>query len=123
MRPEVRRRRTLLAGYRAERVAVLWLALKGYRILARRFHVSGGELDIVARRGHTVAFVEVKARPSFEAAQAAVTPAKLRRLERAAAVWLARHPWATTLNLRGDLVLIVPRRLPRHLADALSLRL
>jgi Uncharacterised protein family UPF0102 len=53
-------------GIRAERVAVGLLRLKGYRILARRYQVREGEIDIVARRGDTVAFVEVKVRPSLE---------------------------------------------------------
>lgn len=119
----IRRRRTYLAGQRAERLAVLWLALKGYRILARRFHVVGGELDIVARRGDTLAIVEVKARTTIALAHAAVTATKRRRIERATAVWLSQNPWAAALNLRGDLVLIIPWRRPRHITAALPLRL
>jgi putative endonuclease len=48
------------SGWRAEQIAVLALRLKGYRILAVRFSAKGGEIDIVARRGTTIAFVEVK---------------------------------------------------------------
>jgi putative endonuclease len=118
----IRRRRTDAAGRRAERLAVLWLALKGYRILACRYQVAGGELDIVARRGDTLAIVEVKARETLEAAHTAVTATKRRRVERATAVWLSQHPWATRFNLRGDLVLIVPWHWPRHIVAALRLR-
>ena len=55
-------------GRRAENLASLYLRLKGWRILARRARVPGGEVDIVARRGRTLAFVEVKARGDEEAA-------------------------------------------------------
>jgi putative endonuclease len=49
-------------GRRAESLAAWWLRLKGWRILARRVRTPVGEIDLVARRGRTIAFVEVKAR-------------------------------------------------------------
>ena len=110
-------------GRRAERVATLLLFAKGYRVLARNFTVRGGEIDLVARRGATIAFVEVKARPSLEEALGAVSEAKRRRIGRAAAVWLARNPWAAALTLRGDGVFLAPGRWPRHVADAFALEL
>jgi putative endonuclease len=112
-----------LFGLRAESVAALLLRLKGYQLLERRFAAAGGEIDLVARRGATVAFVEVKARDDLEAATIAITESKRRRIGRAARVWLARNPWAAALNLRGDAVFVAPRRLPRHLASAYRLDL
>ena len=112
------RRRAGRAGRRAEWLAAALLTVKGYRILARGFSVSGGEIDIVARRGATIAFVEVKARADVETALAAIDATKRRRVARAAAVWLSRNPWAASSTFRGDAVLIVPRRWPRHLVDA-----
>ena len=70
------------------------LRLKGYRILARRFVVSGGEIDLIARRGGSIAFVEVKARADLEIAAISISATKRRRIARAARVWLARNPWA-----------------------------
>lgn len=111
------------AGQWAETLAALSLVLKGYRILARRYVVRGGEIDIVARRGSVVAFVEVKNRPTLEAALEAVTAGKQRRIERAAAVWLARNGWAAGSVLRGDAVLVPTRRWPVHVPDAFTLRI
>ena len=122
-RPAKARRRAHLFGLRAESVAALLLRLKGYQVLARRFAAAGGEIDLVARRGATIAFVEVKARDDLDAAAAAISETKRRRISRAARVWLARNPWAAALNLRGDAVFVAPGRLPRHLAAAYRLDL
>ena len=83
------------AGRRAERIAALWLRLKGYRILAHRFRAPGGEIDLIAawpvfgvlRR---VAFVEVKQRQSGAALAEAITPGQRRRIEAAAAAFLGQ---------------------------------
>jgi putative endonuclease len=120
-RPNKARRRAHLFGLRAESVAALLLRLKGYQVIARRFAAAGGEIDLVARRGATIAFVEVKARDDLDAAAGAITESKRRRIGRAARVWLARNPWAAALNLRGDAVFVAPGRLPRHLASAYRL--
>jgi putative endonuclease len=97
------------------------MRLKGYRVLARRFAVSGGEIDLVVQRGRTIAFVEVKARDDLDDAATAISEAKRRRISRAARVWLARNPWAAGATLRGDAVFVAPRRLPRHLGAAYTL--
>jgi putative endonuclease len=108
-------------GIIAERVAIIVLRLKFYSILARRYSIRGGEIDIVARRGDTIAFVEVKIRPSLDEARAAITPAKRRRLSRAASVWLAANPYAAGFTLRGDAVFVAPWRWPRHVRAAIEL--
>jgi len=122
-RPAKARRRAHLFGLRAESIAALLLRLKGYQLLDRRFAAAGGEIDLVARRGETIAFVEVKARDDLNAAAEAITTAKRHRIGRAARVWLARNPWAAALNLRGDAVFVAPGRLPRHLASAYRLEI
>jgi putative endonuclease len=112
-RPDANRRAHLF-GRRAEWIAAAWMLLKGYRILARRFSVAGGEIDIVARRGDVVAFVEVKARPGLDEAATAISETKRRRISSAARVWLTRNPWAMSATLRGDAVSVAPGRFPRH---------
>jgi putative endonuclease len=101
-------------GLFAERLAVGLLRLKGYRILARRFSIKEGEIDIVAQRGDTVAFVEVKARPTLDEARVAIGSVKRRRISRAARTWLASNPWAAPLTWRGDAVYLAPWCWPRH---------
>ena len=109
-------------GRRAEALAMLWLWLKGYRVLARGI-TSGrgsgaGEVDMVIRRGRVVAFVEVKARATLAAAAEALGPAQRRRIEAGAAAFLARQPALAGCDLRFDVMLLAPGCWPRHLPDA-----
>ena len=103
-------------GRRAETLAAWFLRLKGYRILARRFRTPAGEIDLIARRGRTIAFVEVKRRATLAEAAEAVTARSRARIARAAGLWLARNPAAAELTLRFDAVLLAPRCWPCHLA-------
>ena len=101
----------------------LWaLRLNGYAILAHG-HVTGrgtgaGEIDIVARKGPVLAFIEVKARPSLAEAAASLSIGQRRRLARAAAAFLGRHPALAGLDARFDAMLVIPWHWPRHLIDA-----
>jgi len=103
-------------GRRAETIAAWWLRLHGWRIVARRVRTPVGEIDLVARRGGTVVFVEVKARDRLDNALAALHPAALARVARAAAA-LANRYGAGCSTLRIDAVVIVPGCWPRHLRD------
>jgi putative endonuclease len=121
-RPTARRRAARRLGRWAEALCACLLLVKGYAILARG-HVTGrgtgaGEIDIVARRGATVVFVEVKARPDTDQAAAAVSPRQQRRLAKAADAFLARRPALAGCRVRFDAMLVSPWRLPRHLIDA-----
>lgn len=112
------RRRAERGGRRAETIAAWWLRLKGWTILARRARTPVGEVDIVARRGRTLAFVEVKARATREEAALSLDEYRLRRVA-AAAEALAPRFARPGDDLRIDAVFIVPRRLPRHMANVL----
>ena len=120
---QMARRRALRVGLRAETLAALVLRLKGWQILERRFNVPGGEVDIIARRGKTVIFVEVKARATADAALAAIDGVKRHRLRLAAGRWLIGKDWAMTYMLRCDAILVMPRRWPQHVLDIVSLGL
>jgi len=105
-------------GLTAESRAAAWLVAKGYRIAARRFKSPVGEIDIVARRRRSLVFVEVKAREALDDAAEAVTPRQRRRIIAAAEAWLAAHPDDVTCDIRFDVILVAPGRLPRHLPAA-----
>jgi putative endonuclease len=93
-------------GLLAEKLAELTLRCKGYRILARRYRTPFGEVDLIARKGSTLAFVEVKARGNLELAGGAVTTKTWQRMERAAEYYLKYHRMEATMTLRLDAVLI-----------------
>ncbi len=112
------RRQAFRRGHAAEFLCLWHLRLRGYRILARRFRVPSGEIDLIARRGRVLAAIEVKARPSLAAAGEAISSHQRRRIARALEHFLARHPELARLTPRFDVMLVTPRRLPRHLADA-----
>jgi putative endonuclease len=97
--------------------------LKGYRPLARRYSVQGGEIDLIVARGDTIVFVEVKARAQMELAVEAIGFQKRRRFSRAVRAWLSRNPWAMARTLRADAVLVAPRRWPRHVEGAFELEM
>eukprot|EP01037_Dinobryon_pediforme_P028189 gene28189-31358_t len=112
------RRKAYAWGLSAEIRAAWYLRLKGYRILARRYKVARGEIDLIARRGRTIAFIEVKARPSEDGALEAVTWRARRRIEAAALAWGAANPAYADHDWRFDIVAILPGRWPRHVVDA-----
>ena len=96
-------------GRRAEFFAALYLRLKGYKILSQRYKTKGGEIDIVARRGSVIAFVEVKARTSQQDALESLTYNMRRRIERAAGFFMADHHKLSTCDMRFDLITVSSR--------------
>jgi putative endonuclease len=105
-------------GISAESRAAMFLIAKGYRILARRFKTPIGEIDIVAGRRRTLVFVEVKARERADDAAEAVTPQGKQRIIAAAELWLARKPVDAQTEIRFDVVLVTPGKLPQHIPNA-----
>ena len=105
-------------GISAESRACVYLMAKGYRILARRFKTPYGEIDVIARKRGLLVFIEVKARATLDDAAYSVTPQQQARIVNAAQMWLAAHDDHAQLDMRFDVVLIAPKRLPRHLVAA-----
>jgi len=112
----MKRQRAERGGRRAERRAAWWLRLKGWRILAVRARTPVGEVDLVARRGRTLAFIEVKARASAADAALALDDYRLRRVARAAEALIPRYTREGD-TIRIDAMFIVPRRFPRHMTN------
>jgi putative endonuclease len=110
-------------GRFAEALAALFLAMKGYRILARRFRVHEGEVDLVAwqsapKPGGTVCFIEVKWRPTLTAGTESIGLRQRARIARAAEAFLAHHAYLASAGVRFDVVVFAPNAWPRHLRDA-----
>ncbi len=105
-------------GRQAERRAALWLRLKGYSILASRVKLPVGEIDLVARKGRLIAFVEVKARARRDDALGAVSVQSWQRIARAAEAWMGQRPKFADYGWRYDIVALSPGRLLYHLKDA-----
>lgn len=119
---------TKLLGAFGEDAACRWLRRHGYRILERNFSCRFGEVDIIARKGKYLAFVEVKMRKNADhgAAREFVTSAKQNRLIQTAEYWLMKTP--TELQPRFDVVEVyapegTATRKPEihHLEDAFQL--
>ena len=105
-------------GRGAETAAALWLRLKGYRVLARRMKTPVGEIDLIAQRGHILAFIEVKARATADAGAEPLRPRQRDRIARAAEAYVRTRPDLVDLDWRFDLIVVTGGWRPRHLADA-----
>ena len=112
-----KRFRNYRRGHRGEWLASLALMVKGFRIVARRYRTPLGEIDLIARRGDLVLIVEVKVRPTLLEAMDAVGMMSARRIEGAADLWLTRQRDFSRLSVRFDLVAVLPRRWPVHVAN------
>jgi len=109
-------------GRRGEWLGAWSLRLKGWRILARGYRAHQGEIDLIARRGRTIAFIEIKTRPQPADAAYAIVPRQRKRIARAARPFLARHAHPeNAYDYRFDALLVVPWRWPRHIANAWSI--
>jgi putative endonuclease len=100
---------------RGERIAARHYRLRGYRILGANVRAGGHELDLVARRGRRLVFVEVKerSRDAYGGPVGAVNREKRRRVRRAAASWLQTHPEAAELEVRFEVAAIVDGHIER----------
>ena len=112
-----KRRAAEAAGRRGERLAGWWLRLKGWRILDRRVRTPAGEVDLVARKGSLVAFVEVKARRTAAELDHAIDERRLSRVAAAAEYLMPRYAGPGD-DIRVDVILLAPGTRPRHIENA-----
>ena len=103
-------------GRQGERIAAWWLRLKGWSILGHRVRTPAGEIDLIARRGNIVAFIEVKARATNAALDLSIDERRLARVA-AAAESLAAQYLGPKDDMRIDVMLLAPGRPPRHLEN------
>lgn len=104
-------------GRRGETLAAWYLRLQGWRIIGQRVRTPRGEIDLVARRGRTVCFVEVKWRRDPRELDRAIDPWRLRRVEAAVEAVAARFARPGD-DIRIDVLLLSPGRWPRRIENA-----
>ena len=101
-------------GRLAELLCRWHLRLRGWQIVASHWRCPSGEIDILARRGKVLAVIEVKSRGELGMAASALAPRQRRRIVRAAEAFLTQRSDLGGLDLRFDVMLVAPRRFPRH---------
>ena len=118
-----KKRKANRLGHLGEYFAILFLMVKGYSILERRYKTKVGEIDIIAKKKNVTIFCEVKARADFESAVYSLTDKQKLRIRKAAEQYMS-HLKNTYQNnkieneiFRCDMILIVPWRLPKYIEN------
>ena len=109
---------TYQKGIWAERYAAAFLVLKGYRILKTRYKTKVGEVDLIARRGNTIVFVEVKAHGTYIKGVEAISPTAKGRISRAAQLFTASHPKWSGQTVRFDVMIVHRSFIITHITNA-----
>ena len=105
-------------GRFGETFACFALRLKRYRIIARNVRTNAGEIDIIARHGKTLCFIEVKSRKTHRLALESLSVRQQNRIIRAAWAFLSQNPRYSTYQIRFDFMAVVAYRWPLHLKNA-----
>lgn len=109
-------------GVEAEEHAANYLRERGYKIIKQRYKTKFGEIDIIARKGDIVCFVEVKARKTKAEALESVTPRAQRRIEQSALFFLSEYPEYVDFMMRFDVIAIAQPFEITHLDNAWEAR-
>ncbi len=113
-----KRQRAYAFGMAGERSVASFLHAGAYAVLAHRARIGRCEVDLIVAREDVVAFVEVKARRRGIDGLEAVTPAKMKRLSRAANTWLAANDAYAACSIRFDVALVGADRSIEYLENA-----
>ena len=110
------RQRAEQQGRAGERIAAWWLRLRGWHIVGERVKTRVGEVDLIARRGRTLALIEVKMRTTAADLALAIDERRLQRVAAAANMLASRYAKGAE-DIRIDVMLIQPWRLPIHMKN------
>lgn len=102
-------------GILAERITILFLRLKGYKILFWRYKTVFGEIDIIAKKGKMIVVIEVKARKSKTAIEELLQPKQVSRIKKTTELFLANNTKFRKCPIRFDFVMMNKFYFPRHL--------
>lgn len=105
-------------GMHAEEMAQAYLVEQGYEIIHTRYKTKFGEIDVIARKGNLICFIEVKMRQNIGDALHAITPRTRKRVEQSALYFLSAYPEAVACDLRFDVVAITKDFKITHLDNA-----
>jgi len=110
------------SGKTAEFIALQYLRLKGYHLVAHNYitgrGTGAGEVDIIVVNQDTIVFVEVKKRQSLEKAAYSITSKQMQRIRKGAEAFLANHQEFKDFNVRFDAVLVQPMFKIEHIENA-----
>lgn len=93
---------------------MIFLRLKGYKILAWRYKNHCGEIDIIAKKSRTIVFIEVKARKTKVVIEEILRPHQLNRIKRSAELFIMKNPQFHDFDLRFDFIEIGKSLWPKH---------
>lgn len=101
------KKKTYDKGLKAEKRAELWLKVKGYKILERRYKTPIGEIDLIVQKNNIIVFVEVKARQTKALALESITFNMRQRIGRAASYYMG-HKNLDGCDMRFDVIAVFP---------------
>ena len=107
MKSKAQKRKYEAVGRRAENRAALYLRMRGYRILARRYKTKLGEIDLVASHKGVLVMVEVKQRLTRAAAHDSISASSAQRIRNAADLYVAKNRAAQNCGVRFDAVFFI----------------
>lgn len=118
MKKITKQNKSYYKGLWAERLAAIWLFIKGYRILKMRYKTKVGEVDIIAKRGDVIVFIEVKAHTTKDNGVNAISAVSKGRIFRAGQFFIAKNPKWSGMNVRFDAMIVHHLFLITHLSNA-----
>ncbi|OFW79756.1 MAG: hypothetical protein A2887_03085 [Alphaproteobacteria bacterium RIFCSPLOWO2_01_FULL_40_26] len=107
-------------GILAEKIAIIFLTIKGYKILEWRYKTHGGEVDIIAQKSHEIIFIEVKARKTKLLIEEVLRPQQIKRIKRAAEIFIAKNPRFHDCLWRFDFIEVGRFFIPKHHKNFIS---
>lgn len=107
-------------GILAEKIALIFLILKGYKIMNWRYKTKLGEIDIIAKKANLIVLIEVKARSSKSNVEEVLTNHQINRIKSAAQIFLSKNPQFQDHDLRFDFIEVSKFLLPKHYSNFIS---
>ena len=114
------KKQTYKFGILAERISIIFLLLKGYKILEWRYNTRFGEVDIVAKKSDVIVVIEVKARSSEICIEEVLHPRQIERVKKAAEFFIVENQQFQNFNLRFDFITVSKFFVPKHYVNFIS---